>query len=161
MTKKRVCIVYLILSIFILTACTAAQSSQNMVEPVLKVLTQSSWDGRQVGTEGNNRAGKYLADLLKGYGYLPFKGTDYLMPFSMELPDSTAAPQFRINYGNGKAETLEPDIDFTFNYGLPAFSFHGKVISNPKEKGIASQAALFRDPEQLLSAPEGYGLVLI
>ena len=161
MRKKRICLLYLILSIFILTACTAAQSSQNMVEPVLKVLTQPSWGGRQVGTEGNIRAGEYLADLLKGYGYLPFKGTDCLMPLNVELPDSTAVPQFRINYGNGKAETLKPDIDFIFNCGLPAFSFHGKVISNPKEKGIASQAALFRDPEQLLSAPEGYGLVLI
>ena len=159
--KKRIFVLYFIISILTLTACTATPSNQSMVEPVLKVLTQPSWGGRQVGTEGNIRAGEYLKDLLNYYGYLPFKGTDYFMPFNMELPDSTAIPQFRINYGNGKTETLTPDIDFIFNSGLPAFSFHGKVISNPNEKGNASQAALFRNSEQSLSAPEGYGLILV
>lgn len=132
-----------------------------MVEQVLETLSQSAWDGRQVGTDGNIKAAEYLAGLLREFGYTPFEGKDYFHPYKQTIPDTSTLPSFKIIYENEKVETLDPGRDFTINRGLPEFTFAGEAVYNPVNKGKGSQVAFYRDAKQALDVPEGYLLTLI
>jgi hypothetical protein len=52
-----------------------------IAEEVLETLADPGWEWRMVGTDGNIRAGEYLAGLLEDFGYSPYKGDSFFMPY--------------------------------------------------------------------------------
>lgn len=156
MIKKRI---YLIGLIVFITLASACSKNESIVETVLRELTKSEWNGRQVGTEENRQTGEYLANILSTYGFQPFDSNGYFQTYEQELPDIDTLPAFRI-INKDSVEELLPGTDFVINRGVSSFSFKGKYVINPTEKGDGSRIALYDNFELALNPPEGYPIIL-
>ncbi len=152
-----ICICFFVI-VLALSACT---ESKSIVEPVLKELAQPSWNGRQVGTDGNQKAAEYLADILKKYGYLPFEGDDYYHTYQQIIPDVSSVPSMKITYSDNSVEVLEPGLDFAVNRGLPEFSVKSEVVHNPVKNYSGSQIALYDSIEDMRSSPADFDIIMV
>ena len=71
-----------------LCSCAKANKRESITQQVLETLSQEEWARRTVGTEGNIKAGEYLADLLSELGYVPYSGDSLYVPFSQPIANS-------------------------------------------------------------------------
>jgi len=52
----------------LLISCNSNRKYVSITQQALETLSQPEWERRTVGTDGNVKAGEYLADLIKGFG---------------------------------------------------------------------------------------------
>lgn len=155
--RRWLVVIYILITALIFCSCN---KNSDYVEPVLKELSQASWNGRQVGTDGNIKAGEYLANLLKNLGYETFIEESYYHTYSQYITDSEALPTFKIIYESGNIEELEPGIDFIINRGGSSFSIKGE-LSKAWDEGEKTEIILSSESIKSQDIPQSCKLLLV
>jgi len=92
--------------------------NETSVEAILLALTSEGFGGRGLGSEGNVKAGEYIADLLQQAGLEPFFDGSYFMEYEDILLDpSKANAQVTVMLSDGSETGLVVGEDYT--HSLP------------------------------------------
>jgi aminopeptidase YwaD len=98
-----------------LLACSVNLDAQTAAEVIAK-LSSSPMQGRGYARNGDLRASRYLAGLMKNAGILPFNG-NYRQAFSLDINTFPGAMRLKVN-----GKSLKPAVDFLPDPASPALS---------------------------------------
>lgn len=128
-----------LLALLLAAACTAPLAAQTpATRPHVEVLASPRLEGRLAGSEGERRAGDYLAAELKKIGARPLPGrADFRMPFQFTAGTkdggSSVTMRSRV-FGRGQARALSFSDNGTVT-GPAVFAGYGIVV--PPAQGFA------------------------
>lgn len=138
---KRFLPIYFLLLIVIFSACKpdvntfARKITAKQLRKHLEIIASDSMQGREMATEGESRASKYIAQTFKKSGLLPAPGTnEYLQGFEVQK-DSMLAGYLHIgneNYPFQKNVVGFESTDSAIQIHSDAIFFAGYGIDDPK-----------------------------
>lgn len=101
----------LLLICMILDACASAPG--DTCEKVVRELTAEEYQGRLVGTEGNEKAAAYIADAYSEIGLTPWEGDSYYQEYTQRTIDpDEQRPSVVVHFQDGTEETLVNGKDY-------------------------------------------------
>lgn len=150
---------FICLSMF--SACQPSEPQDATdVRTVIDFLTSPALLGRAVGTEGNVKAGEYIAKQLELLQVEPFF-EDYFSPYAQTIYDPLlAAPKLTILRSGGKEVTLQFDRDYSFNLAEGEIDVELSVTHDANLLGPAQYALLANDLPIGQLKDKGFGLIL-
>ena len=133
---KRTWLVNVILLLFIaLTACTSAP--KDFCENAVKELTAKEYQGRLVGSEGNEKAAAYIVDAYGEIGLIPWSGESYDQEYAQRTVDpDEQQPSIIVHYKNGEEETLVNGRDYLVTEVAKDFSAFLPFAIDENPEGI-------------------------
>lgn len=100
--------IFVVLIIWFIFFITTSKVKPDDTNKILSTLTSEEFQGRLVGTLGNEKAGNYIADQFKALGLHTFD-EDYFQKYTQKLMDHT---EFTIHYKDGSVKNMCYGADF-------------------------------------------------
>jgi hypothetical protein len=124
----------------------AAISTMSIVEELIK----PEYRGRLAGSEGNEKAGKYLAEVFQSIGLTPLREDSYMHGYMDTVHDPDVSdPQVTLHFKNGTEKRLTYGEDFSMNVGFGDIDERRAVTFDLHSPGIENMVYIAKTVDDL------------
>lgn len=110
----------LLLLLLLLSLLSGCNVEKNESQTILITLTSAKFEGRAIGSAGNQKAAEYIADYFAEFGLEPWQES-YLHDYPCQVLTETQPQQIVTLVSGGTENVLKEGIDFTCSPVMEAF----------------------------------------
>ncbi len=148
-----------IVVVAMLASCSLTPS--NGIQSIITELTGEKYEGRLVGTAGNEKASEFIAGYMKANGLSPLFGESYYQEYDQQIAvPSSQNPEITITNQDGSQMKLEYGNDYIINAVADNIDVDMPISFGLDEKNLDSTIPIIPS-EQRASKPKECKIVFV